>query len=326
MLKPLFALASIGMALGMSPAFAQDAVIHPAEPGSIEDKAGYVILYFVGGRTKEEAMATSNDFNPYQIGGEDLLFSVGSFFITTSYEGQALKEGELAVFPQFNTPFSGFEPSAATPGIIPFALMKNGTCHAGFVTGYPVPDTINAIDLTGQVCHAQTVEELLYADYAARNPEPVVEPEEEPSPAEAPAHVFDPLNPTPLDLDTIVWAAYNGAFSVAMADPDYLFVRDGNQAPLLNAIEAELKKEGFEHINIVDAPLPADAYGCAAPGGVDLRFAITNDNAGLVLVAASSRLASTYVYDPDVSADLDIDFSHECRTEGLGRPGTLGVH
>jgi hypothetical protein len=174
--------------LAALPALAQDdGPIRPAEPGSIEETIGRLILYFVDGRTKDEAMATTNDFNPYAIDGESLLSNVGAFFVNTYYEGEAVHEGELSIYPQFNTPLEMFEASDTTPGIIPFALLQKGTCYGGFVSGYPIPKFIDAVDMTGQICHAAIVEEIVYAEFAARDPSTVMETPTEPTAPSAPA-------------------------------------------------------------------------------------------------------------------------------------------
>jgi hypothetical protein len=166
----LLALAAVVSAPGS--ALAQPTIpgVSVAVPGTVEDTIGQVILYFVGGRTKFDAMQTSNDFDPYQINPDDLLYTVGAFFMTYRSDGTSLREGELALFPQFTTPLDSFEPSVATPAIIPFALMQQGTCHAGYVAGHPVPDMTYAVDLSGEVCHAATVEEFVYAAYATAQP------------------------------------------------------------------------------------------------------------------------------------------------------------
>lgn len=229
-LRSLGVLVGLASVLVAQPVTAQTANprISPAAPYSVEDNIGQVILYFVDGRTQAEAFRTSNDFDPFQIRPADLLYTVRGFFITYGYDGNALREGELALFPQFRTPREAFEPSEATPAIIPFALMQMGTCHAGYVTGHPVPDTIRAVDLTGEICHAATVEELVFADYAATHPDAAEAPVEVPAAddaAPAIAPVFDAANPTGEDLDVIVWAAYNAAYNHALADGDYLFAR-----------------------------------------------------------------------------------------------------
>src|SRR5690606_20568004 len=148
--------------------------------------------------------------------------------------------------------------TAATPGIIPFALLQKGVCHAGFVTGYPVPDTIYAVDMHGQLCHAAIVEEIVYADYAARNPgttitRPEAEPEPQGQPDAAPSQ-FDPANPLDIELDVAVWAAYNAAYGIAIADSGLLFVRDGQFDAFRDAIVAELEREGLTGIDVATAP------------------------------------------------------------------------
>lgn len=308
-----------------------------AAPGSVEETAGQGILYYVGGRTKDDAMRTSNDFNPYQIDGDSLLFSLGAFFVNTDDEGGSVNEGELSIKPQFNTPLEAYDASAATPGIIPFALLQNGVCHAGYVTGYPVPDTIYAVDLAGEACHAATVEQIVYAAYAAAAPdvpatdepatdvpateepsEDTVEPTEDVPPV---VGTFDPARPSDMDLDVIVWAAYNAAYAVAVSSNDYLFIRNGDYATLRDAIASELAKEGYAGVTVADAPSasPADALVCAAPGTTELKVAFISADAGIVLVAASERRKSSYLYDPNVSTDLDIRYARDCQTSGFGR-------
>jgi hypothetical protein len=336
LLERLGLLAATALALAPVAALAQGpgAGITIAQPGSVENLAGQGILYFVGGRTKDDAMRTSNDFNPYQIDGDDLLFSLGAFFVTTTYDGEPVDEGELSIFPQFVTPLEAHIPTAATPAIIPFALMQQGICHAGYVAGFPVPDTIFDVDLSGQICHAAIVEEVVYAAYAAASPEtgpvsvpsgePAVEPQEQPAPATT---TFDPAMPTPLDLDVIVWAAYNAAYAVAVSGSDYLFIRDGDFATVRAAILAELAKEGYAGVVIAGEPAASvgEAFACGAPGATELKVAFVAGNAGVVLVATSGRLRSSYRYDPSVTYDLDIQTARECQSSGPGRLPAVNV-
>lgn len=317
-----------GLAVALcAPAAGQDSapLVRAADPASPEGIAGEVILYFAGGRTLAEAGGPA--FNPFGIDGDRLLFALGAFFVTTEYRGEPVHEGELSIFPQFDTPFRDFTPSVATPGIIPFAFMQKGVCHAGFVAGHPAPDSVYAVDMTDQLCHAGIVEELVYAQYAAANPqqsEPEAEPEAEPAP---PQHAFDPAIPSDLDLDVAVWAAYGAASEIANADPDYLFAREGSFAELRAAIAAALEREGLAGIAI-EGPVvePGASFGCAEPATTVLRVGFAAGNGGIVLVAASHRRQSSYVYDPDVSFELDIRPARECRIEGFGRAftGTLG--
>jgi hypothetical protein len=315
--RTLALLAAIGSAVLLTPAAAQDSppIIAPADAGAWQAIAGEAILYYVGGRSL--AQTGGDPFNPYEIDGEGLLFALGSFFVTTTYEGAAVHEGEVSIYPQFNTPLAAFEPSAATPGIIPFALMKGGECFGGYVAGYPVPDTTYAVDMTDQICHAAIVEEIVYAAYIAANPaQPDPVPHDEPATTTT---TFDAANPLDIDLDVAVWAAYNAAYALAIADADYLFIRDGNFDVIREAIAAELVKESLPGIELIHASTEAEAFGCAPAGTTEVRVAFTDGNAGVTLVAASSRSVSTYVYKPEVSADLDIDYAHDCAIEGLGR-------
>lgn len=317
MLKRLSALLAAAAVLAGGAAVAQDATSAavPAEPGSWEAVAGDAILSFVGGRSREEAFADT--FNPYGIDGDSLLFTLGAFFVTTAFTGEPVHEGELSIYPQHNTPLGYFEPSEATPAIIPFALLKAGECHAGYVTGHPVPNATYAVALPSGGCHAAMVEEIVYAEYAAASPaQPEVEPQEQPA---SPSLDFDPSNPTDADLDLVVWAAYNGAYALAVADPDYLFIRDGNFDPVRSVIAAALATEGLGGIEVEHAATAGEAYGCAPAGTTVVRVAFAAGDAGITLVAASEHAISSYVYDPAVTTDLDIDLARACDTSGLGR-------
>ncbi len=305
------------------PAAAQDSgAFPPADPSSVVGIIGEVILRSAAGRTIEEVGGPS--FNPFGLYEEELLQPVGAFFITVDYTGEAVKEGELSIFPQFNTPFGEFAAGEATPGIIPFALMQQGACHAGFVAGHPAPEAVYAVDMTDQICHAGIVEELVYAQYAAANPtQPQASPEPQPDVVPPQQQGFDPANPSAFDLDVIAWAAYSGAYATVNEDSDFLFMRNGDDQPVRLAIRDALEREGIHGI-IFKPPLTdaRQAFGCAAPGMTELRMAFTADGAGIILVAASAWRQSVYAYDPEISAELDVRWAHECRTEGPGRTYT----
>lgn len=288
------------------------AAVSPAEPGSWEAIAGQVILHYVGGRTLEDAGGPS--FNPFGIDGESLLFALGSFFVTADYDGRPVHEGEVAIFPQFATPRGGaFAPSAATPAIIPFAMLKSGTCYAGYVAGHPVADQIFAVDMTGQLCHAAAVDEIVHGYYEA-----VAAPTTEVAEEEG---TFDPFNPTDADLDLAVWVAYGAAYAVATADPGFRFARDGDDATLRDAIVAALDGEGLGGVRVVSttATSTPGPFGCAEPQSVELRVAVSPDGTGITLVAATARRMASYLYDPAVSEALDVRLARNCRTAGPGR-------
>jgi hypothetical protein len=302
--------------------FAQDApapaAIEPASPGSWEAAAGEAIRYYVGGRSLEETGGAG--FNPFGIDGEGLLFALGSFFITATYDGRSIHEGEVAIFPQFTTPRSGaFEPSPTTPAIIPFAMMKAGTCYGGYVSGHPVPDAVFAVDMTGQLCHAATVDELVYAHYsllAGLESGATQEP--------AGAASFDITNPTDADLELAVWVAYGAAYSIASADTAFRFFDGSDHGPLREAMVMALEAEGLGAIAVASSPASSSgaALSCAASRAVELHYAFLSDGAGITLVAASPRRMSSYAYDPDVSAELNVRPTRDCRTAGLGRSDT----
>jgi hypothetical protein len=324
-LAPVFVAAAIAAAM---PAAAQQAgpvIQTPVDPASVEGVVGTTILHFVRGRSLEQAGGPA--LNPFGIDADSLLFMAGAFFITTEYQGEPVHEGELSILPQFATPLGAYEPSRDTPATIPFALVKRGTCHAGFVAGHPVPDTLYAVDMAGQICHAAIVEEMIYAAYAAnlanRRPEPEQPPES--GPASAPG--FDPAFPSDIDLDLAVWAAYNAAYDLASNDPEDRFIRDGNFARLRNAMIENLVQEGLPGVSVGTAPAETidAAFGCAEPGTTVLRVAFTGDGLGITIVAASAHRQSSYRYDPDLSADLDIRAARACNAEGLGRVHTVNV-
>ena len=293
--------------------------ISPAEPGTPAALAGDVLLYFIGGRSLEET--TNDPFNPFSIDAEGLLYSTGAFFITADYEGASVHEGEFSVYPQFTTPYAAFPASAGTPPYIPFAFLKQGACHAGYIAGYPVADSIFSVDLTDRICHAETVAEIVYASYLATAPAP--EPSEPSEVTESPAIASG--RPSDVDLDVMVWAAYNAAYYLSLSDPGYAFIRDGAFQPVQEAIAGALSQEGFGSVAIEQVAAPDEAYGCADPGNTVLRVGFTADGTGMTLVAASDMRQSSYDYDPQVGSDLDIRTARECRTTGFARTYTGNV-
>ena len=320
-------LVPIAVLLAMSlaaPVMAQEPIaapaMAPAAPDSWESIAGQVILHYVEGRSLEDAGGPS--FNPYGIEVDPLLFALGAFFITADYAGEGVHEGEVAIFPQFTTPRSGaFEASPSTPAIIPFAMLKAGTCYGGYVTGHPVPDQVIAVDMTGLQCHAALVDEAVYALYQAASEEETAEPMES---VPAPDTGFDPRNPLDADLDRAAWVAYRAAYTLATSNAEYDFAPAGDYAPLREIVAAALVAEGLGAVEVSATPGASvdDVMGCAATGGVELHIALTADNAGIAIVAVSPRRMSSYVYDPDTSDELLVQPARTCRTSGAGRADT----
>lgn len=320
------------------PALAIDLPGTVATPESPEGLIGDAVLYFVGGRTREEA---GNDaFNPFGMDADSVLFQVGAFFIVSSFEGEALKAGELALYPQYAMPRGRGTPSAETPPIIPFALNRNGTCYAGYVTGYPVPDATYALDLAGALCHAESVEQRLADAYLAAGPVDDAEPADDAEPDEqlipddpaitedatpygGPQPLFDPAMPSDRQLQDAVYAAYNAAYERAVSDPDYRFWDGSDFAPVREAVIAALAGQGLSQVSVAQMPAgsPAEAKACAAAGQTELRIAFTPDGFGIAVAAASASRVYAYQYDYAVSPDLQIVEPRDCATAGAGRVG-----
>ena len=316
----LSALAFVALAL---PAWAQVGPGTAADPDSVEARIGASVLAFVAGRTREEA--GNDDFNPFGMDADTLLFDAGAFFIVSEWTGEPLREGELAVYPQYAMPQGQGTPSAATPPTIPFALMQQGFCHAGYVTGYPVPDAIFALDLGAAPCHAESVVQLLADAYLLAQPEQAPVPDLETPPADLPVAVpgFDPAAPRDVDLQSAVYAAYDAAYTLALATPDYQFWNGTDFAPVRDAVLAALSAQGLNRITLISAPVadPATAMACAAPGSTELRIAFTPDTFAITVAAASAERVYAYQYDSAISPDLQIIEPRECATAGPGRAG-----
>ena len=327
MRKLLLSLAFAALAL---PAAAQTLPGTPATEGTPEWLVGDAVLYFVGGRTREEA--GSDPFNPFGIDPDALLFHVGAFFIVGEFAGEALKEGELALYPQYAMPRGKATPSAETPPVIPFAMMKGGECLGGYVTGYPVPDSTYAVDMTDALCHADTVEQMLRDSYAQATPaEQPSTPVEEPTAPEIPQApavplAFDPAFPRDLQLQDAVYAAYTAAYGLAIADADYAFWNGTDYAPALAAVTTALADAGLGQITVADVPA-ADtdsAKACAEPGTTAVRLAFTPDRSGITVAAASDSRVYAYQYDNSISSDLMVTEVRDCATSGVGRAHSRG--
>lgn len=319
---------ALALSAGSAVALTYEVVLRVAEPGSPVDKAGQAILYFVAGRTLEATVGSS--FNPFEIDGEMLLYSAGAFFFSPDARaGQELREGEMSILPQYRTPNGAFEPSAELSPIIPFAFKQHGTCYAGYVAGYPVPDTVYEVSLAGSICDAATVEDMVRADYeaVAATTEPQETSSPETTPVEPAPATFNPALPSDGDLELAVWAAYNGAYAKAMLHPDYLFYNGSDYDAVLDAIRAELAKEGLQ--DVVLSGVPATSFAatraCGWSGQTELRVAFTPDGMGIAIAAISSRRVYGYEYDPSISWELGIIEARDCATSGPGRASAAGA-
>lgn len=322
----LMSLAFAALAL---PAAAQALPGTPAVEGTPEWLVGDAVLYFVAGRTREEA--GNDSFNPFGIDPDAVLFHVGAFFIVSNFSGEPVREGDLALYPQYVMPRDEGAPSAETPPVIPFALVRQGACYGGYVTGFPVPDMTYAVDMTGTLCHADTVEQMLRDRYAQITPTeeptaPVEEPADEPAAPELPAVpavplAFDPAFPRDLQLQDAVYAAYNAAYALALADPDYFFWDGSDFAPVRTAVSNALADADLGAITVAQTPAdgPDAAKACAEPGTTAVRLAFTPDRSGITVAAASDARVYAYQYDYSISPDLLVTDVRDCATSGPGR-------
>jgi hypothetical protein len=317
-------LISLAFAALTLPAMAQALPGTPAVEGSPEWLVGDAVLYFVAGRTREEA--GGDEFNPFGLDADSVLFHVGAFFIASDFTGEPVKEGDLSLYPQFVMPRGEGTPSAETPPIMPFAMLQQGTCHAGYIAGFPVPDTTYAVDLTGALCHADTVEQLVRDSYAQAAPSTPTEQPSEPIPEPAPEIpatplVFDPAFPHDHQLQDAVYAAYNAAYGLALQDADYAFWDGIDFGPVGAAVAAALADVGLSQVTVAESPAadPAAAKACAEPGTTALRIAFTADRTGITVAAASSVRVYSYDYDYAISPELRVTEVRECATSGPGR-------
>ena len=323
--------------------FAGDTAL--AKPGSDIDKVGQVILEAVNGRTVKQALdAGASRDNPFELEADPLLLAAGAYFISTS-NTEPLAQSEFSIFPDYVTPGGGFEASETTPPIMPFAFNRGGICHGGYVTGYPVPDSIYAVDMHGKVCNAAAVDDMVHAAYnklaAAGKPDGGTAPNATgsttapgktsgvPGKAEPAAgkpvdnSVFDGRSASDHDLEMLVYAAYTGAYNEALKHDNYFTGNDLSFSDLRDAIRMTLDKAGYGAADVETQPFDnADgAKTCAADGGVHVRVAFNGDGAGISVVAVSGARMAAYEYYPDRSSDLSIVHARRC----LGSGGSASI-
>ncbi len=189
------------------------------------DAVGQVILDAVAGRTVEQAIADGGQAdNPFGLGADPLLRAAGVYFINTDPTGAAMGQSELSILPDYVTPGNAYAASAAMPAILPFAFNRGGTCFGGYVTGYPAPDKIVAVDMTGQVCHVLTIDSIMQAKYAAMTGadglgaagdagRAKTKPDAAPAPKSA---LFDGVHARDHDLEMLAYYAYAAAYRQAL--------------------------------------------------------------------------------------------------------------
>jgi hypothetical protein len=304
------------------------------------ERVGRVILEAAGGRSLQQALAAGGaPENPFGLAADPLLAAAGVRAISADATGKPIAEGELSIYPDYVTPGARFTPSAAMPPILPFAFERGGTCYGGYVTGFPAPATVEAVDMTGRACNARSVDNVVAARYRRMAAgEPVASPAAETGSAGGDAgtagpaaggagsgpvaatrpppdnSLFDGTSATDLDLEMIVYGAYSAAYNRAVEHQNFFTDADFGFAALRRAIRDALEKEGYGATSVPELPAAdaAAAKACADNGRIELRAAVTRGGTGIVLAAVSDRRLSAYEYDPEQPGKLVITHAADC--------------
>jgi hypothetical protein len=295
--------------------------------GSDVDKVGQVILASVAGRTLEQALASGAPRdNPFGLDANPLLFAAGVYFINGNDPSSPLGPSEFAINPDYVTPGARFAPSEKTPPIMPFAFNRGGTCHGGYVTGYPVPDKVYAVDMHGKTCSAKAVDDAvraLYDQFAEELPAD----NDAALAGGAGQTIFDGTSASDHDLEMIAYGAYAGAYGQAVKHGNFFTSDDLSYADLREAIRDALEKEGYGAALVLSAPV-ADARAaksCAAKGAIELRVAFNSGGQGVSLVAVSDKRMAAYEYAPGDAAGLAILRPTDCLPPLGGEPDRLST-
>ena len=129
------------------------------------DKVGQAILAAVNGRTVAQALdAGGTPDNPFELKADPLLLAAGVYFMSNDASG-SIGKSEFSIDPDYVTPGDKFTASEVTPPIMPFAFNRGGTCFGGYVTGFPAPDKVETVAMTGLACNAKAVDDAVHAQY-----------------------------------------------------------------------------------------------------------------------------------------------------------------
>jgi len=317
-----------------------------APAGSDVDRVGQVVLQAVGGRSADQAISGGGSKqNPFDLSADPLLAAAGVYFLNTNDKGTAIDTSEFSIYPDYVTPGGKYFASEKTPPIMPFAFNRGGTCYAGYVTGFPVPNAVYAVDMHGKVCSAKTVDDSVgaayrqFADAKAADATSSSDADSSDSSADksgsadsgaqssdaTPAAsgenaIFDgtSANASDHDLEMIVFGAYTGAYNQALKHNNYFSSADFSYADLRSAIRDALEKEGYGATEVADQPVASDdaTKACATDGKVSLRIAFNDNGVGITLAAVSDKRMSAYGYFPDKSSDLAITHASDCLAPG----------
>ena len=310
-----------------------------AVPGSDVDKVGQIILKAIGGHTVQQAIDGGGDnLNPFGLDADPLLTAAGVYFVSNDDSGAAIEQSEFSIYADYVTPGGLFLPSALTPALLPFAFNRGGKCFAGYITGDPVGDKIYALDMTGRVCNAKTVEDAVNAQYHKISAE-TAKPADSGSPgdnasgadggspsASGPAgddggtgeegaaassdagatasptaddKPFDGTTATDNDLQTMVYDAYVGAYRQALKH-DNRFISDAfKYADIRAAVRDALEKSGYGAAVVPSAPSASSDIARACATGGKIELRLAFKNDGVGISLAAVSDKRLAAYDYD---------------------------
>lgn len=123
---------------------------------------------------------------------------------------------------------------------------------------------------------------------------------------------FYPGASTDFDLENIVYAAYRAARLSAIENTNYFVYGDVDADDIRLKIIRDLVQTGYSGVIIAYDEEPSLSYACAEPGTTELRLNFKEDGIGIGMVAVNATRYSAYVYDPDVSSELQITPPTDC--------------
>lgn len=126
--------------------------------------------------------------------------------------------------------------------------------------------------------------------------------------------LFDGSKATDYDLETIVNAAYAGAYAEATRHDNYFNSSDLGYDVVRKAMRNSLEKAGYGETSVpAEASTNPDlAKTCATEGRIELRVAFSDRGAGIVVAAVSNHRLAAYEYDPEKADRLVITHAAAC--------------
>lgn len=269
------------------------------DPSSEALKVGDAIIEQVDGRTMEEAYAKSKDDNdPFQFDSDPLQEAAGADRLAEITASSDLKDGELQLGGT-GTPAGKLPEDDATPAVVPFAFRTNGDCHAGFVLGHPVLDTVRGIDLDGKPCSSTSVAGVLEAFYDTIDAAIGRDPEAAASRGPSRADVY-------YEVQYAVNIGYGAAQKFAVSNENFFARNPAEYAKLQQAVSkswtsipAKLTR-GVEIVPVAKMPAKGAVLACTTGTSTqgELRVWVNRDGDSIRIAAVTPQLAYEYDYDP----------------------------